>query len=239
MGKKINDDLLDELLKGCERPEDLLGDGGLMKDLKKSLMQRMLGAELAEHLGYEHGAEAPPVQVNRRNGTTRKTVKSEDGSFEIEVPRDREGSFEPRLIAKGQTRIDGLDDKIIAMYARGMSVRDIRGHLEELYGLEVSPDLISRVTDAVLDEVKEWRSRALDAVYPVVIFDALRVKIRDKDSRMVKNKAVYLALGITGEGEREVLGLWIAENEGAKFWLAVINELRNPIVGKTIPRIVL
>jgi putative transposase len=227
MGKKINDDLLDELLKGCERPEDLLGDGGLMKDLKKSLMQRMLGAELAEHLGYEHGAEAPPVQVNRRNGTTRKTVKSEDGSFEIEVPRDREGSFEPRLIAKGQTRIDGLDDKIIAMYARGMSVRDIRGHLEELYGLEVSPDLISRVTDAVLDEVKEWRSRALDAVYPVVIFDALRVKIRDKDSRMVKNKAVYLALGITGEGEREVLGLWIAENEGAKFWLAVINELRN------------
>jgi putative transposase len=227
MVKKINDDLLDELLKGCERPEDLLGDGGLMKDLKKSLMQRMLGAELAEHLGYEHGAEAPPVQVNRRNGTTRKTVKSEDGSFEIEVPRDREGSFEPRLIAKGQTRIDGLDDKIIAMYARGMSVRDIRGHLEELYGLEVSPDLISRVTDAVLDEVKEWRSRALDAVYPVVIFDALRVKIRDKDSRMVKNKAVYLALGITGEGEREVLGLWIAENEGAKFWLAVINELRN------------
>jgi putative transposase len=227
MGKKINDDLLDELLKGCERPEDLLGDGGLMKDLKKSLMQRMLGAELAEHLGYEHGAEAPPVQVNRRNGTTRKTVKSEDGSFEIEVPRDREGSFEPRLIAKGQTRIDGLDDKIIAMYARGMSVRDIRGHLEELYGLEVSPDLISRVTDAVLDEVKEWRSRALDAVYPVVIFDALRVKIRDKDSRMVKNKAVYLALGITGGGEREVLGLWIAENEGAKFWLAVINELRN------------
>jgi putative transposase len=187
MGKKINDDLLDELLKGCERPEDLLGDGGLMKDLKKSLMQRMLGAELAEHLGYEHGAEAPPVQVNRRNGTTRKTVKSEDGSFEIEVPRDREGSFEPRLIAKGQTRIDGLDDKIIAMYARGMSVRDIRGHLEELYGLEVSPDLISRVTDAVLDEVKEWRSRALDAVYPVVIFDALRVKIRDKDSRMVKS----------------------------------------------------
>lgn len=227
MGKKINNDILDELLKGCERPEDLLGDGGLMKELKKALMQRMLGAELTEHLGYEHGAEAPPVQSNRRNGVSRKTVKSEDGAVEIEVPRDRDGSFEPRLIAKGQTRIDGLDDKIIAMYARGMSVRDIRGHLEELYGLEVSPDLISRVTDAVLDEVKEWRSRALDTVYPIVIFDALRVKIRDKDSRIVKNKAVYLALGVTGDGQREVLGLWIADNEGAKFWLAVMTELRN------------
>jgi len=227
MGKKINDDVLDELLKGCTRPEDLLGDGGLMKDLKKALMQRMLGAELTDHLGYDHGAEAPPVQTNRRNGVSKKTVKSEDGAFEIEVPRDRDGSFEPRLIAKGQTRIDGLDEKIIAMYARGMSVRDIRGHLEELYGLEVSPDLISRVTDAVLDEVKEWRSRALDTVYPIVIFDALRVKIRDKDSRIVKNKAVYLALGVTGDGQREVLGLWIAENEGAKFWLAVMTELRN------------
>ena len=227
MAKKIDDSILDELLRGCERPEDLMADGGLMRDLRKALMQRMLGAELTEHLGYEHGEVAPPVQTNRRNGVSRKTVKSEDGAFELAVPRDREGSFEPRLIGKGQTRIDGLDDKIIAMYARGMSVRDIRGHLEELYGLEVSPDLISRVTDAVLDEVKEWRSRALDAVYPVVIFDALRVKIRDKDSRIVKNKAVYLALGITGEGEREVLGLWIAENEGAKFWLSVMTELRN------------
>ena len=227
MAKKIDDSVLDELLKGCERPEELLGDGGLMRELKKALMQRMLSAELTEHLGYEHGQEPPLVQTNRRNGTSRKTVRSEDGAVEIEIPRDGDGSFEPRLIAKGQTRIDGLDDKIIAMYARGMSVRDIRGHLEELYGLEVSPDLISRVTDAVLDEVKEWRSRALDAVYPVVIFDALRVKIRDKDSRIVKNKAVYLALGITGDGQREVLGLWIADNEGAKFWLSVMNELRN------------
>jgi len=227
MAKKIDNAILDELLKGCDQPRDLMSDGDLMKDLRKALMQRMLGAELTEHLGYEHGETAPPVQTNRRNGVSRKTLKSEDGAFELEVPRDREGSFEPRLIGKGQTRIDGLDEKIIAMYARGMSVRDIRGHLEELYGLEVSPDLISRVTDAVLDEVKEWRSRALDAVYPVVIFDALRVKIRDKDSRIVKNKAVYLALGITGEGEREVLGLWIAENEGAKFWLSVMTELRN------------
>ncbi len=225
--KTLDPKVLDDLLQGCERPEDLLGSDGLMKDLKRALMQRMLGAELTEHLGYAHGEQASPVQTNRRNGVSRKTMKSEDGAFEIDVPRDREGSFEPRLIAKGLTRIDGLDDKIIAMYARGMSVRGIRSHLEELYGLEVSPDLISRVSDAVLDEVKEWRSRALDAVYPVVIFDALRVKIRDKDSRIVRNKAVYLALGISGDGQREVLGLWIAENEGAKFWLAVMNELRN------------
>lgn len=227
MAKTIDDGILDELLKGCERPEDLLGADGLMTGLKKALMQRMLGAELTEHLGYAHGGDAPPSQANRRNGVSRKTVRGEGGTFEIDVPRDRDGSFAPKLIGKGQTRIDGLDEKIIAMYARGMSVRDIRGHLEELYGLEVSPDLISRVTDAVLDEVKEWRSRALDAVYPIVIFDALRVKIRDKDSRIVKNKAVYLALGVTGDGQREVLGLWIAENEGAKFWLSVMTELRN------------
>ena len=167
-----------------------------------------------------------PPRSNWRHDR-RKALSQNRAPVQIDVPRDRAGSFEPHLIGKGQTRIDGLDDKIIAMYARGMSVRDICGHLEELYGLEVSPDLISRVTDAVLDEVKEWRSRALDAVYPVVIFDALRVKIRDKDSRIVKNKAVYLALGITGEGTREVLGLWIADNEGAKFWLGVMNELRN------------
>ena len=225
----ITPKMLDALLEGCERPEDLLGERGLMSELKRALMQRMLGAELTDHLGYEHGAAPPSEQANRRNGASRKTVRGRDGALEIAVPRDRDGSFEPRLIAKGQTRIDGLDEvaKIIAMYARGMSVRDIRAHLEELYGLEVSADLISRVTDAVLDEVKEWRSRALDAVYPVVIFDALRVKIRDKDSRMVRNKAVYLALGITSEGQREVLGLWIAENEGAKFWLGVMTELRN------------
>jgi transposase-like protein len=160
MTKKIDAEILDELLKGCDRPEALLGEGGLMRDLKRALIQRMLEAELTEHLGYEQGEVPPPVQPNRRNGSSRKTVKGESGAFEIDVPRDREGSFEPRLIAKGQTRIDGLDEKIIAMYARGMSVRDIRSHLEELYGIAVSPDLISRVTDAVLDEVKEWRSRA-------------------------------------------------------------------------------
>ncbi len=145
----------------------------------------------------------------------------------ISVPRDRDGSFEPELVKKGQTRIDGMDDKIIGLYAAGLSVRDIRAHLEDVCGLKVSPDLISRITDAVLDEVRDWQSRALDRMYPIVIFDALRVKIRDADSRMVKNKAVYVALGVTRDGVREVLGLWIADNEGAKFWLSVMNELKN------------
>jgi putative transposase len=223
----ISNELLDELLKGCKRPDDLLGEAGLMKDLKVRLMERMLGAELTAPLGYEAGAEAPADQTNRRNGVSTKRVKGSDGVVPLAVPRDREGSFEPELVKKGQTRIDGVDDKIIGLYAAGLSVRDIQAHLEDLYGLRVSPDLISRVTDAVLDEVREWQHRALDRMYPIVIFDALRVKIRDADSRMVKNKAVYIALGVTRDGEREVLGLWIADNEGAKFWLSVMNELRN------------
>ena len=223
----ISKELLDELLKGVERPEDLLGDAGLMKELKIRLMERMLGAELTAHLGYEEGKEAPPGQANRRNGSSTKVLKGQDGELPVAVPRDRDSSFEPELVKKGQTRIDGMDDKIIGLYAAGLSVRDIQAHLEELYGLRVSPDLISRVTDAVLDEVRDWQHRALDRMYPIVIFDALRVKIRDADSRMVKNKAVYIALGVTREGEREVLGLWIAENEGAKFWLSVMNELKN------------
>jgi len=198
-----------------------------MKELKIKLMERMLGAELTAHLGYEEGQDAPPDQSNRRNGAGSKRLKGQDGEASISVPRDRDGSFEPELIKKGQTRIDGMDDKIIGLYAAGLSVRDIRAHLEEVYGLQVSPDLISRVTDAVLDEVREWQSRALERMYPIVIFDALRVKIRDADSRMVKNKAVYVALGVSRDGVREVLGLWIAENEGAKFWLSVMTELKN------------
>ena len=187
----------------------------------------MLGAELTAHLGYEEGKDAPPNQPNRRNGTASKRLKGQDGEVPISVPRDRAGSFEPELVKKGQTRIDGMDDKIIGLYAAGLTVRDIRAHLEDVYGLQVSPDLISRVTDAVLDEVREWQSRALERMYPIVIFDALRVKIRDADSRMVKNKAVYVALGVNRDGLREVLGLWIADNEGAKFWLSVMNELKN------------
>ena len=223
----ISQELLDELLKDCERPEDLLGEAGLMKELKVKLMERMLGAELTAHLGYEAGQDAPPVQSNRRNGSSSKVLKGQDGELPISVPRDRDGSFEPALVKKGQTRIDGMDDKITGLYAAGLSVRDIRAHLEDVYGLQVSPDLISRVTDAVLDEVREWQSRALERMYPIVILDALRIKIRDADSRQVQNKAVYVALGVSRDGTREVLGLWIAGNEGAKFWLSVMNELKN------------
>ena len=223
----ISKEILDELLKGVERPEDVLGDAGLMKELKIKLMERMLGAELTAHLGYEEGKDAPAGRTNGRNGTSGKVLKGQDGEMPIAVPRDRDGSFEPELVKKGQTRIDGMDDKIVGLYAAGLSVRDIRAHLEEVYGLKVSPDLISRVTDAVLDEVREWQSRALDRMHPIVIFDALRVKIRDADSRTVKNKAVYVALGVTRDGSREVPGLWIAEKEGAKFWLSVMNELKN------------
>lgn len=222
----ISKELLDELLTGVKRPEDLLGDSGLLKELKIRLMERMLGAELSAHLGYEEGKAAPPGQSNRRNGSTTKVLKGQDGAFPVTVPRDRDSSFEPELIEKGQTRIDGIDDRIIGLYAAGLTVRDIQTHPLDLYGLKVSPDLISRVTDAVLDEVREWQGRALDRMYPIVIFDALRVKIRDADSRTVKNKAVYAAR-CHPRGVREVLGLWIAENEGAKFWLSVMNELKN------------
>lgn len=223
----ISKELLDELLKGVERPEDLLGEAGLMKELKIRLMERMLGAELTAHPGYEEGKAAPLEQTNRRNGSTSKVLKGQDGELPVSAPRDRDSSFEPELVKKGQTRIDGMDDKIIGLYAAGLTVRDIQAHLLDLYGLKVSPDLISRITDAVLDEVREWQSRALDLMYPIVIFDALRVKIRDADSRTVKNKAVYVALGVTSNGLREVLGLWIAGSEGAKFWLSVMNELKN------------
>ena len=204
----ISKELLDKLLSGVENAEDLLGDKGLMKELKVRLMERMLGAELTAHLGYEPHGEPARQQSNRRNGAARKVLKGNDGAVPIEIPRDRDGSFEPELIRKGQTRIDGMDDKIIGLYAAGLSTRDIRAHLEEVYGLQVSADLISRVTDAVLEEVSDWQNRALEPIYPIVFLDALRVKIRDAESRQVKNKAVYVALGVTPEGEREVLGLW-------------------------------
>ncbi len=223
----ITNEVLDELLSGVTNADDLLGEQGLMKELKVRLMERMLGAELTEHLGYEPEAQPSDYQSNRRNGTTRKTLKGNDGALPIDVPRDRDSSFEPELIKKGQTRIDGIEDKIIGLYAAGLSTRAIRAHLEEVYGLKVSADLISRVTDAVLEEVSDWQNRALEPMYPIVFLDALRVKIRDAESRQVKNKAVYVALGVTPEGEREVLGLWIANNEGAKFWLSVMNNLRN------------
>ena len=221
----IKPEHLDELLAGYEKPEDLLGEDGLFKQLKKALLERALGAELTHHLGYEKGDPGGRGTGNNRNGTYGKTVLTEDGAVEIDVPRDRNGSFEPQIVAKGETRLDGFDDKIISLYARGMTVREIQGHLRELYAVDVSPDLISRVTDAVLDEVREWQNRPLDTVYPVVFFDALRVKIRDES--VVKNKAVYLALALDCEGHKHVLGLWIEQSEGAKFWLRVMNELKN------------
>jgi len=208
----IRDAVLDELLEGYEKPEDLLGDDGLLKRLKKALIERALGAELTVHPGYEKGDPAGRGTGNIRNGYSSKTLKTEDGNLEIEVPRDRQGSFEPQLVPKGETRFDGFDDRIVSLYARGMTVREIQGHLQELYGVEVSPDLISRVTDAVLEEVREWQNRPLDPVYPVVFFDALRVKIRDDG--LVRNKAVYVALALDVDGEKHVLGLWIEDGRG-------------------------
>src|SRR5208337_1742851 len=220
----ITQELLDQLLVNYKKPEDLLGEEGLFKQLKKALIERALGAELTEHLGYEKGDPAGRGSGNNRNGVSSKTILTSDGEIDISVPRDRAGSFEPQLIPKGQTRFEGFDDKILSLYARGMTVREIQGHLTEIYGIDVSPDLISRVTDAVLDEVREWQNRPLDLVYPIVFFDALRVKIRDEG--LVKNKAVYVALAFNANGEKEVLGLWIEQTEGAKFWLKVVNELK-------------
>ena len=233
---RLRPELLDELLVDYETPEDLLGEEGLFKQLKKALLERALGAELSDHLGYEWGDPAGRGTGNSRNGHSGTTVLTGDGAVELAVPRDRNGTFEPAIVPKGERRLDGFDDRILSLYARGMTVREIRGHLQELYGVEVSPDLISRVTDAVLEEVRDWQNRPLDAVYPVVFFDALRVKIRDEG--LVRNKAVYLALAITCQGEKEVLGLWIEQTEGAKFWLKVMNELRTRGVGDILIAVV-
>ena len=211
-------DLLDQLLAGGDAAA-ALERGGLLDSLKKALAERALNAEMDHHLG--HGDQVG----NNRNGYGRKTVVTDTGKIEIEVPRDRAGSFDPQLIAKYQRRFPGFDDKIVSMYARGMSTREITGHLRELYGIDVSPDLISTVTDAVLEEVAAWQARPLDPAYPLVFFDAIRVKIRDEG--MVRNKAIHIALGVLADGTKVVLGLWIEQNEGAKFWLRVMNELKN------------
>src|SRR3954452_10312429 len=210
----ITPDLLDQLLANYEKPEDLTGDDGLFRRLKKALIERALGAELTDHLGYERGDPAGRGSGNSRNGVSAKTVLTEDGEVQIEVPRDRAGTFEPQLIGKGQTRFDGFDDKIISMYARGMTCREIKAHLQEIYGVEVSSDLVSTVTDGVIDEVRTWQTRPLDAIYPILYLDALQVKV--KDQGRVSNKAIYLAIGVNMRGIKEVLGLWASENEGAK-----------------------
>ena len=217
---KFDPELLDALLAG-EDPKTVLSSEGLFGDLKKALAERMLNAELDHHLA-QPGEEA---SGNHRNGSSSKTVLTKDEKLELNIPRDRQGRFEPALIAKYQRRLPGFDAKIIAMYARGMTMREIQANLLELYGLEVSPELISTITDAVLDEVAQWQSRPLERVYTVVFFDALMVKIRDEGT--VKNKAVYLAIGHRCSGHKEVLGIWIEQTEGAKFWLRVMNELKS------------
>jgi len=227
----IEKDLLDQLLAGRD-PNEVFAKDGLLDDLKKALSERILSAELDEHLD----GEASEGIANRRNGHSKKTVVTGTSKMTLSIPRDRAGSFDPKLIAKYQRRFPDFDDKIISMYARGMTVRDIRGHVEELYGIDVSPDLISAITDAVLDEVAEWQSRPLDAVYPLVFFDAIRVKIRDEG--FVRNKAIYIALGILADGTKEVLGIWIEQTEGAKFWLRVMNELKNRGVGDVLIAVV-
>jgi len=221
----VTNELIDSLLADYKKPEDLIGENGLLKLLTKKLVERALQAEMAEHLGHaKHDAVANPAG-NTRNGKSKKTLKGDFGELPIEIPRDRHGSFEPQIVTKHQTRWAGFDEKILSLYARGMTVREIQGHLEEMYGAEVSPTLISSVTDAVMDEAKAWQARPLDALYPIVYLDCIHVKTRDAGA--VRAKAVYLALGISMAGEKEILGLWIAQTEGAKFWLQVVTELKN------------
>ena len=222
--KAVPKELLDSLLADYQKPEDLIGENGLLKQLTKLLVEKALEAEMANHLG--HGKHEPVANStgNTRNGKSRKTLKGEFGELPIEIPRDRHGTFEPQLIPKHQTRWSGFDDKILSLYARGMTVREIQAHLEEMYGTEVSPSLISSITDAVSEEVKAWQSRPLDPIYPIIYLDCIHVKVREGAVRV---KAVYLAIGVTMAGEKEVLGLWLAQTEGAKFWLQVVTELRN------------
>jgi putative transposase len=215
---RIPDAVLDQLLAGADA-KTAFDRGGLLDELKKALAERALNAEMDHHLAGEGG------ENNSRNGYGRKSVVTDTGRIALEVPRDRQASFDPQLIAKYQRRFPGFDDKVVSMYARGMSAREIVGHLRDLYGMEVSPDLVSAVTDAVLDEIAAWQARPLEPVYPLVFFDALRVKIRDEG--LVRNKAVHIALGVRADGGKEILGLWLEQNEGAKFWLRVMNELKN------------
>jgi putative transposase len=221
----LDKELIDKLLVGYKGPEDITGENGLLKQLTKALVERALSAELSTHLGYEKHAVEGRGSGNSRNGASSKRLKGEFGTVEIAVPRDRAGSFEPQLVPKGTTRFAGFDDKILSLYARGMTTREIQGHLEEMYQVELSPTLISNVTEAVIEEVKAWQSRLLEPVYPIVYLDALVVKMRTEGR--VENRAVYVAIGITMEGQKEVLGLWTSANEGAKFWLQVLTELKN------------
>lgn len=216
--------LADALLVNYQKPEDLIGENGLLKQLTKMLVEGALETEMTEHLGHGMSGAVINSTGNTRNGHSAKTLQGDFGELPLDIPRDRQGAFEPQLVAKHQTRWSGFDDKIISLYARGLSVREIQGHLEEMYGTEVSPSLISAVTDAVSEDVKVWQARPLDPLYPILYLDCIHVKVRDAGA--VRTKAVYLAIGVNMDGHKEVLGLWIAQTEGAKFWLQVVTELK-------------
>ena len=221
----IDKKLIDQLLTDYKKPEDIIGENGLLKELTKAILERALAAEMTDHLGYEKHDPAGHHRGNTRNGKSPKTLKGEFGELELETPRDRQATFEPKIVAKGQRRWTGFDDKIISMYARGMTTREIQGHLQEIYGIEVAPTLISNATDAVLEEVKLWQNRPLEELYPIVYLDALRVKVRDEGH--IQSQAIYVVLGVNLEGQKEVLGLWVAQSVRAKFWLQGLRELQN------------
>jgi len=221
----ISKEVLDELLKDYKGPEDITGPDGLLKQLTKALVERAMDAEMTMHLGYEKSDQAEKDTTNRRNGKTKKTLRSDQGPLEIEVPRDREGEFEPEIVPKHQREFKGFDDKILSMYARGMTTREIAAHLKEIYGTEVSPELISRATDSVKELLDDWRSRTLESFYPILFLDALVISVRE-DGKVIK-KSIYMALAINLEGRKELLGLWIDQSEGAKFWLRILNALKN------------
>ena len=223
-GERISDEVVDQLLAGARTEEEIAGPGGLLAQLTKRLIERAMEVELTDHLGYEPHAEPPGGAGNTRNGSTPKTLLTEQGPVPIQTPRDRNSSFEPKIVRKRQRRFQGFDDKILALYSRGLSTRDIEAHLEEMYGVKVSRELISKVTDAVMDDVREWAKRPLEDVYPVIFLDALVLKIREGGS--VQRRACYLALGVTLDGDRDVLGMWFQETEGAKFWMQVLTDLK-------------
>jgi putative transposase len=223
-GGEISDEVIDQLLGGARTEEEIAGPGGLLAMLTKRLIERALEVELTDHLGYEPHQEPPGGVGNTRNGSTPKTLITDQGPVPIDTPRDRNGSFEPRIVRKRQRRFVGFDEKILALYSRGLSVRDIEAHLQEMYGVKVGRDLITKVTDAVMDDVRAWAHRPLEDVYPVIFLDAMVLKIREGGS--VQRRACYLALGVTVEGERDVLGMWFQEAEGAKFWMQVLTELK-------------
>jgi putative transposase len=224
MREKLPDELVDELLAGAKTEEEIVGPGGLLSRLTKRLVERAMEVELTDHLGYEPHQEPPGGVGNTRNGSTPKTLVTEHGPVAIKTPRDRDGSFEPKIVRKRQRRFEGFDDKILALYSRGLSTRDIEAHLEEIYGVKVGRDLISRVTEAVMDDVRAWQQRPLDDVYPVIFLDAFVLKVKEGGS--VQRKACYLALAVAIDGERDVLGMWFQQNEGAKFWMQVLTDLK-------------